>query len=122
MRSVDLTGPRGLRATVDVPTSRRERVRGLRGHRAVRAMLFERCRSVHTIGMRVPITVAALDREWRVRRVSVVRPRRLVLPRAGVRHILELSANADVRPGDRFVIEESVTERARSSLRSALRR
>lgn len=85
-------------------------------------MLFERCRSVHTIGMRVPITVAGLDREWRVRRVAVVRPRRLVLPRVGVRHILELDADADVRPGDRLEIVMPAIGRARSSFRSTRRR
>jgi hypothetical protein len=85
-------------------------------------MLFERCRSVHTIGMRVPIAVAALDREWRVRRVAVVRPHRLVLPRAGVRHILELDADADVRPGDRLEIVTPAADRARSSFRSTRRR
>lgn len=85
-------------------------------------MLFEHCRSVHTIGMRVPITVAGLDREWRVRRVTVVRPRRLVLPRVGVRHILELDADADVRPGDRLEIVMPAIGRARSSFRSTRRR
>ncbi|MEZ0235672.1 MAG: DUF192 domain-containing protein [Actinomycetota bacterium] len=122
MRSVELFGPRGLRVTAHVPSSRRDRVRGLRGHHAAEAMLFEHCRSVHTIGMRVPITVAGLDREWRVRRVTVVRPRRLVLPRVGVRHILELDADADVRPGDRLEIVMPAIGRARSSFRSTRRR
>ena len=34
------------------------------------AMLFERCRSVHTIGMTFPISVAFLDASWRVTRVA----------------------------------------------------
>lgn len=106
-----MTGPRGSRWRVDVPTSHRERVRGLRKRDRLSvdgAMLFERCRSVHTVGMRFPITVATLDRDWRVRRVSVVRPRRLVLPRPHVRHVLELPVDADVRPGDRMVLDRHV--------------
>lgn len=108
MRRCEMTGPRGSRWRVDVPTSRRERVHGLRERERLSvdvAMLFERCRSVHTIGMPFPITVATLDREWRVRRVSVVRPRRVVLPRRHIRHVLELAVDADVRPGDRLVLE-----------------
>ncbi|MGZ8583124.1 MAG: DUF192 domain-containing protein [Actinomycetota bacterium] len=107
MRTIALSGPRTMRLTAEVPTTRRERARGLRGRPPLgpgRAMLFERCRSVHTVGMHVPLTVAALDRGWCVRRVVVVPPHRVVLPRFGVRHVLELHAGADVRPGDRFVM------------------
>ena len=110
--------PRGSRWRVDVPTSHRERVRGLRERARLSvddAMLFEHCRSVHTIGMRFPITVAALDREWRVLRVSMVRPRRVVLPRPQVRHVLELAAEAEVRPGDRLVFDQAGVADPRTS-------
>ena len=65
-------------------------------------MLLRRCRSVHTVGMRVSIVVASLDGHLRVVEVRTLRPGRLLLPRPGVRHILECPAEADVRPGDRF--------------------
>jgi hypothetical protein len=70
-------------------------------------MFLRRCRSVHTFGMRVPITVAGLDRWLGVRWVAVVPPRRVVLPRRGVRHALELAGDADVRQGDRLRFEEA---------------
>lgn len=66
------------------------------------AMLFERARSVHTLGMRFPVTVAFLDASYRVVRVRRMPPGRLALPRLGVRHVLELPADALVRVGDVF--------------------
>jgi hypothetical protein len=68
-------------------------------------MLFERARSVHTIGMRFPIRVAFLgepDAAGRrvVRRVVEMAPGRVALPWPGVRAVLELAAEADVRVAD----------------------
>jgi hypothetical protein len=83
-------------------------MRGARDNRwqtRSQGMLFERCRSIHTFGMRESITIVALDSELRVRRVEVVRPRRVTLPRRGVRHILECRPDADVRLQDRFVLK-----------------
>jgi uncharacterized membrane protein (UPF0127 family) len=85
---------------VEVPTSRRERMGGLRGRRPA-PMLFERARSVHTFGMRAAIAVAFLDRDHRVIRVATVPPRRLVSCRRA-RHVLEAPAGTDVRVGDRL--------------------
>jgi uncharacterized membrane protein (UPF0127 family) len=96
---------RDVQWRIEVPTTRRERMRGLRGRDelpADRVVLFERCRSVHTFAMRCPILVAGLDRSHRVVRTWELRPRRLLLPRPGVRHIVEAAAGADVRIGDRF--------------------
>jgi hypothetical protein len=70
-------------------------------------MFLRRCRSVHTFGMRIPITVACLDRWLGVRWVAVVPPRRVVLPRRGIRHVLELGSDVDVRPGDRLRFDEA---------------
>jgi hypothetical protein len=64
-------------------------------------MLFERARSVHTVGMRETIVVAFLDRELRIVRVTVVPPRRLVWHR-GARHVLEAPIGTDLRVGDRL--------------------
>ncbi|MET0800376.1 MAG: DUF192 domain-containing protein [Actinomycetota bacterium] len=110
MRTVQIRGTRGLRLIAEVPGTRHERVRGLRGRETIapgRAMFFRRCRSVHTIGMTFPVRVACLDRWLGVRWVRVVPPRRIVRARKGVRHVLELGAEADVRPGDRFRFEEA---------------
>jgi uncharacterized protein len=55
-------------------------------------LLLERCRSVHTFGMRFPIDAVLLDRSYRVVAVVRMTARRVLLPRAGVRHILEVAA------------------------------
>ena len=84
------------------PRNRRERRRGWLGRHRIEpwdALLLERCRSVHTLGMRVPITVVFLDRSWRVIRVVRARPGRLLSCRRA-RHVLECHIGADVRVGD----------------------
>ena len=105
MRTIVLHGPRGLRLRTSVPETRRERLRGLLGRDGLEpdeALLLERTRSVHSFGMRFAILAALLDREGVVRAVVPMPPRRVLLPRPGVRHVLELADRADVRPGDRF--------------------
>ena len=100
MRRLTIAGPRG-RWHVDVPVTLRERTRGLRG-RALdpdHGMLLERCRSVHTIGLAGPITVAFLDASSRVTRVERARAGRIVFCRRA-RHVLECHIGADVRVGD----------------------
>jgi uncharacterized membrane protein (UPF0127 family) len=104
MRVERLNGPGG-RWRVLVPETRRERMRGLRGHPPPgprEAMLFRRCRSVHTFGMARPISVAFLDADLRVVRVRRCRPRRVLFTNAGARHVLECDAGAAVNVGDRF--------------------
>jgi uncharacterized membrane protein (UPF0127 family) len=90
---------------VDVPETGRERRRGLRrgaplgpGH----GLLLERCRSVHTFGVRYPIDVALLDRSGVVLRVVRMAPRRVLLPRPRVRHVLEVPVGAAPRIGARL--------------------
>jgi uncharacterized membrane protein (UPF0127 family) len=106
VRTVTLCGPGGQRLTVMVPETRRERMRGLIGRASLarhEALLLERTRSVHTFGMRFPITVALLDRHGTVRRVRRLLPRRFLLPRPGIRDVLELHVSVDARPGDRLM-------------------
>jgi len=58
MRHLLVDGPRNRAWTFEVPMSRRERIRGLRERTEIapdHAMLFERCRSIHTMGMRFAI-------------------------------------------------------------------
>ena len=101
MRRMVLTGPRTGAWNVDVPTKRRERMNGLRARdlRSGEGLLLERCRSVHTVGMRFPITVAFLDRSWRVVRVDRSSAGRVLFCRRA-RHVLECHIGADVRLGD----------------------
>ena len=91
-------------------------MRGLVGRAGLdpdEALLLERTRSIHTFGMRFPIVAALLDPEGGIRAVVAMAPRRLLLPRRGVRHVLELAEGADVRPGDRF--EPLTATRSRSA-------
>lgn len=81
--------------TVDVPGTGRERARGLLGRGALaphEGLLLRRCRSVHTFGMRFAIDAILLDRHDRVIAIVRMPPGRVLLPRRGVRHILEVAA------------------------------
>lgn len=83
--------------TVDVPETGRERARGLIGRGALAphdGLLLRNCRSVHTFGMRFAIDAVLLDRDDRVLRIVRMRPRRILLPRPQVRHVLEVAAGA----------------------------
>jgi len=81
--------------SVDVPETGRERVRGLKGRDALgphEGLLLRRCRSVHTLGMRFAIDAVLLDRDDRVLGVVRMPPGRVLLPRPGVHHVLEVAA------------------------------
>ena len=108
MRQTRLLGPDGTEWTVQVAESWRERMRGLLDARELNprhAMLFERCRAVHTFGMRFPIDVVFLDRDLRVVDVRRLTPGRLTRPRLGARHVLECPADSGLRPDGRFHLE-----------------
>ncbi len=103
MRTTELVDPRGRTWRVEVPGTRRERMRGLRDRGYLppdHAMLLPRCRSVHTFGMRFPITVAFVDARWRVVAVRRLPPGRLAWPLMRARSVMECPADADLRPGD----------------------
>lgn len=105
MRTEILEGDRGTRLRVLVPETRRERMRGLLGSASPdpgTGLLLERARSVHTVGMRRPITVILLDADLRVRARLELAPNRLLLPRPGVRHVLELGPGAGIPLGERL--------------------
>jgi uncharacterized membrane protein (UPF0127 family) len=88
---------------VQVPVTRRERMRGLKGRTSLsptEGLLLERCRSVHTFGMRFPIDAVMLDRDLRVVTVRRMRPRRILLPRRRVAHVLECPVDAPLERGD----------------------
>ena len=82
-------------------------MRGLRGRPELllhEALFLERTRSVHTFGMRFAISAVLLDRDLRVVQVKRLPPRRLLLPRRGVHHVLECAVDVDLSPGDRLVV------------------
>jgi uncharacterized membrane protein (UPF0127 family) len=110
MQAIRVLGSRGQVFRASLPETRRERMHGWRDRTAIgrdAALLLPRARSIHTLGMRVPISAALLDRDLVVRAVRAVPPGRLVLPRPGIRHVLECSEGVDLRPGDRLRIVES---------------
>jgi len=54
---------------VEVATGFFDRLRGLLGRSEMRdgaAMVIEHCGSVHTVGMRFPIDLIFLDKDWKV--------------------------------------------------------
>jgi len=77
-------------------------------------MLFERTRSIHTVGMRFPITVAFLDASMRVVALRRIPPGRLAFRLLGVRHVMECAADAALREGDHLVPVEPEEERNRA--------
>jgi uncharacterized membrane protein (UPF0127 family) len=82
---------------VRIAESRRDRRRGLLGPSVLRVndgLLLIGCRSIHTIGMRFAIDAVLLDRRFRVLAIVSMPPGRLLLPRPGVRHILEVAPRA----------------------------
>jgi uncharacterized protein len=110
MRRIDLVAPRGTVLRAQVPETRRERMHGLLGRPSLgrdQALLLGTTKSVHTFGMRFPIRVALLDHDHVIRRILHVPPDRLVLPRRGVRHVLEYAEGADLRQGDRLWIVQA---------------
>jgi uncharacterized membrane protein (UPF0127 family) len=79
-------------------------MRGLLGRDALEpghAMLLERVNSVHTFGMRFPILVAFLDRDYQVLQTRILPPGRLARDRRA-RHTLELGASERVEVGEVF--------------------
>jgi uncharacterized membrane protein (UPF0127 family) len=109
MRHGTLLGKDGSRRRVQIPQTRNERRRGLLGRDSIdpdAAMLFERCRSVHTFGMAFPISVVLLDRDLRVVAVRCLAPGRVLLPRRGVSHVLECAEGSRFEPGERLLLRE----------------
>lgn len=87
-------------ASLEVASTRRDRRRGLLGRDGVEgALLIERCRSVHTLGMRFALDVAHLGADGRVVKVTTMPPWRIGLPVAAARSVVEAEAGAFERWG-----------------------
>jgi uncharacterized membrane protein (UPF0127 family) len=97
-------------ATLEIASTFAERTRGLLGRDGFDgALLIERTRSVHTLGMRFPIDVAYLDSTMTVLDVVPMRRWRAGRPRPRARCVLEAEAGAferwRLRPGDHLEIK-----------------
>jgi uncharacterized membrane protein (UPF0127 family) len=82
-----------LGSTVPVASSLRSRLLGLallRRDRVGAGLLFPRCRSIHTFGMRFPIDVFFLDAEGRVIELRRSVPPRRVIRSPGAIAVLEV--------------------------------
>jgi hypothetical protein len=94
------------RWSVRVASTRRERARGLIGRPRLgrrEGLFLPRCRSIHSFGLRAtPIEAVLLDHELRVLEVVRIEPARVLWPRRGVRHVLEVATGSGLLPGDRF--------------------
>jgi hypothetical protein len=98
-------------AAAEMARTRRERSRGLLGRDGFAgAMVFRKCRQVHTVGMRFAIDVAFCDADGRVLRISTLRPWRssALVWRAAT--VIEAEAGAferwGLRVGDRVEVKE----------------
>jgi len=96
-------------ASLEVATSRADRRRGLLGREGFEgALLIERARSVHSLGMRFAIDVAFCDADLVVLRTVRLRPHRVTLPVMRARRVIEAEAGMfahwGLRPGDQLEV------------------
>lgn len=98
-------------ASLEIARSLRARSKGLLGRReAEGALLLERTKAVHSIGMRFAVDVAFLDSEMVVLRTVRLRPFMLALPARRTRHVLEAGEGAferwSLKKGDKLEVKE----------------
>lgn len=108
-----------LVADVTVATTWWMRAKGLLGRRSLEpgaAMVFPRCRSIHTVGMQFPIDVLFVDKTWRVVAIQPnLGPWRIVGPFWKAWAAIELAAGsiarADPHMGDQLRLTPTATPR-----------
>lgn len=87
-------------ASLEVAAARRDRRRGLLGRDSFDgALLLERARWIHTMGMRFPIDVAHCDAEMQVLQVTTMAPNRVGMPVWRARSVIEAAAGSFDRWG-----------------------
>jgi uncharacterized membrane protein (UPF0127 family) len=87
-------------ASAELAAGRKERARGLLGRDGLEgALILDRCRWVHTIGMRFAIDVAYVDAEGTVVKTVQMQRGRVGVPVLGARYVIEASAGAFARWG-----------------------
>ena len=80
-------------ASLEVASTRSERRRGLLGVDGIPgALLIERARSVHSIGMRFPIDVAFCDEDLAVVKTLRLEPHRVTVPVLRAHQVIETEA------------------------------
>ena len=68
------------------------RFMGLMGRKQIdpnEAVLFPKCNSIHTFFMRFPIDVIMISDEGVIIEIKETTPWRMLLPRKGVKHVIE---------------------------------
>jgi hypothetical protein len=98
-------------ASAELATSHTDRGKGLLGRDGVAgALVLDRTRWVHTIGMKFPIDVAHLDGEGMVLRVTHMAPNRIGSYVHAAARVVEAEAGAferwGLKPGDRVELRE----------------
>jgi uncharacterized membrane protein (UPF0127 family) len=87
-------------AAAEVATTAEQRRRGLRGRDGIDgALVIERCRWVHTFGMRFTIDVAHIDDNGVVVKIVRMRPHRFGAPVRGAGWVIEAATGAFERWG-----------------------
>ncbi len=82
-------------ASLEIPTSRKEKAIGLLGRTGLEgAILFRPARSIHTVGMKFPLDVALLDANNTVIKMLHVRRHRISAPIWRARSVIEAEAGA----------------------------
>lgn len=87
-------------ASVEIARDRRSRGKGLLGRDGYEgALVIERCRWIHTIGMRFPLDVAFLDADGTVLKTLRMHRHRIGIPVWKARTVVEAEAGAFGRWG-----------------------
>ena len=87
-------------ASVEIARDHRARGKGLLGRDHYEgALLIERCRWIHTIGMRFPLDIAYLDADGHVLKTIRMHRHRIGVPVWKARSVLEAEAGAFARWG-----------------------
>lgn len=87
-------------ASAEVAVDRRSRTKGLLGRDHLEgALVIERCRWIHTMGMRFPLDVAYLDEQGVVLKTVRMHRRRVGAPVLHARSVVEAEAGAFARWG-----------------------
>jgi|CXWL01.1.fsa_nt_gi uncharacterized membrane protein (UPF0127 family) len=87
-------------ASAEVACNRAERKRGLLGRDAMEgALVIDKCRWIHTLGMRFPLDVAYLDADGTVIKAVRMERNRVGAPVKAATRVLEAEAGAFARWG-----------------------